>query len=54
MKEEEERSEEEILKAISKLLGIRGHLQSELHRIESMLAEDDPEMKVRAIYVYIL
>ena len=31
---------------ITELLGLRGHLQDELLRIEKMLAEDDPELKV--------
>ena len=33
---------------IKELLGLRGHLQDELLRIEAMLAEDDPDLKVTA------
>lgn len=37
----------ELTPNIVETLGLRGHLQRELVRIERMLAEDDPELKVR-------
>ena len=32
---------------IEDLLGLRGHLQDELLRIQAMFADEDPELKVR-------
>ena len=39
---------------LKELLGLKGHLQDELLRIEAMLAEDDPELKVRARRILLL
>lgn len=38
---------EELTPQIVETLGLRGHLHGELVRIERMLAEDDPTLKVR-------
>jgi len=44
---------ENYLPAITKMLGLRGHLYGELVRIQMMLAEDDPQMKVFYFYLFI-
>jgi hypothetical protein len=38
------------LQRVTELMGLRGHLQDELLRIEAMLAEDDPELAVCICY----
>ena len=38
--------DEHLYKRIVELLGLRGHLQDELLRIQSMLAEGDPQLRV--------
>lgn len=37
---------ENELKHMKEMVGLRGHLQDELLRIEAMLAEDDPTLQV--------
>jgi len=39
---------------IQEILGVRGHLNNELLRIQQMLAANDPRMKVRQHALYIL
>ena len=46
--------EDDVLKHMAKILGIRGHLQNELYRLEAMLAENDPELKVCIIILIII
>ena len=35
-----------VLDRLTELMGLRGHLQDELLRIQTMLTDDDPELKV--------
>ena len=39
--------ENTVYKQLRELVGLRGHLQDELLRIEAMLATDDPSLEVR-------
>lgn len=41
---------ENLLTVLQELLGLRGHMQDELLRIEKMLAADDPNLTVCAHY----
>jgi len=42
----QQQDRDEHLAAITELLGLRGHMYGELIRIQMMLSEDDPHMKV--------
>ena len=39
---------------LKELLGLRGHLQDELLRIEAMLAEDDQELRVCHLFYWFM
>ena len=41
---------DQYLCAITTMLGLRGHMYSEMIRIQMMLAVDDPEMKVIGLH----
>ena len=44
--------QEAVYRQIKELVGLRGHLQDELLRIEAMLAADDPKLEVVAWFVF--
>ena len=49
-------SDESVYRRLKECVGLRGHLQDELLRIEEMLAKDDPDFQVKPLLnlIYVL